>query len=99
MASISLFGTSGLLSNTQSLDSTLPAGTTSQAASTPAPAEDDSVKLSETAQAKLLYTQGQSVSAIAQTLATTTKEIDSDLGITLQNEIEQTLQATLSVKG
>lgn len=62
--------------------------------SSSAAAQDDSVKLSETAQAKLLHQQGQSVSAIAASLGTSTKAIDEDLGITLSEAMQKTLEET-----
>jgi uncharacterized FlaG/YvyC family protein len=61
-----------------------------------AQSQDDTVKLSETAQAKLLHQQGQSVSAIASTLGTTAKAINEDLGITLEETIAKTLEETAS---
>lgn len=70
--------------------------TTADQASTAA--KEDSVRLSEAAQAKLLYTQGQSVATIASSLGTTSKAIDNDLGITLEKAIEKTLEETLSAK-
>jgi hypothetical protein len=66
--------------------------------STAATRQEDTVKLSETAQAKLLYQQGSSVNTIAATLGATTKEVNNDLGITEEKAIEQTLEATLSAK-
>jgi len=96
MSSISLFGS---LSNVQSTTLTNAStqapsqATTSTVATTTS--QEDTVKLSETAQAKMLYKQGQSVSIIASTLGTTAKEINNDLGITLEKEIAQTLQSTL----
>ncbi len=101
MASISL--SSNLLGTTQSTQSaaTTPAANTSGQAktanATAAPnSQNDTVKLSETAQAKLLHLRGQSVSNIANTLGTTTKAINNDLGIDLQKALEQTLQAAES---
>lgn len=84
--------------------STLNASSTSNSASTDtvqtasdnaqAKTEDDSVKLSQAAQERMLYKQGESVSTIASTLGTTSKTVNEDLGIALEKEIEQTLQAT-----
>lgn len=106
MASISLFNSNSLLGTTQSAGyaqspDSLPAAS---ASSQPEPAnatatsnsQNDTVKLSEAAQAKLLYSQGQGVSTIAKTLGTTTKEVNNDLGITLEKELEQTLEKTES---
>jgi hypothetical protein len=70
--------------------------TTADQASTAA--KEDSVRLSEAAQAKLLYTQGQSVATIASSLGTTSTAFDNDLGITLEKAIEKTLEETLSAK-
>jgi hypothetical protein len=90
MASISL------LYSTDSLYNTTQTSTTSTAQKTEADttSQEDSVKLSEAAQAKLLYKQGQSVSAIASLLGTTAKAIDDDLGLTLEKTIEKTLEET-----
>ncbi len=57
--------------------------------------QQDTVKLSAAAQAKALYHQGETVNAIASALGTTTKQIDDYLNITLQKELQQTLQSTL----
>jgi hypothetical protein len=100
MASISLLNSNSLWGTTQST-SAIPAANTSgqsETASTTATSDSqsDTVKLSETAQAKLLHSQGQSVGTIASALGTTTKQIDSDLGITLEKELEKTLQETES---
>jgi hypothetical protein len=54
------------------------------------------VRLSETARAKLLHSQGEAVQAIASSLGTTSKEIDNDLGITLDEELQKVLQETES---
>jgi uncharacterized FlaG/YvyC family protein len=101
MGTVSLFSSDSLLNST--LNSTQTAQQAEQAAqqaqqSAQAAAEQDQVKLSAAAQAKLLYKQGESVGTIAQALGTTTKAIDDYLGITLEKELEQTLQATLSAK-
>jgi hypothetical protein len=93
MGTVSLFGSSNSL-----YDSSLHGTQATQQAQQAATEQQDSVKLSETAQAKLLYKQGDGVSTIASALGTTTKEIDNDLGLTLEKELEQTLQATLSAK-
>jgi hypothetical protein len=102
MASISLLNSNSLLGTMQSTStSTIPAANTSgqpKTASTTAAAnsQSDTVTLSEAGKAKLLHSQGQGVSNIANSLGTTTKEIDSDLGITLEKELEKTLQETES---
>lgn len=97
MASVSLFSTpTDTLSTTRQAS---PASHTQPSAATrPAPgtrSQDDTVKLSETAQAQLLYKQGLSVSTIASTLGTSSTEIDTDLGITLDEEIQKALQSTM----
>lgn len=95
MGTVSLFS-SDALSNS-SLYSTQTTQQTTQtitpAAST-ADAGQETVRLSEAAQAKLLYQQGESVSTIASSLGTTTKEINSDLGLEVEQELEKTLQET-----
>jgi hypothetical protein len=100
MASISLFGSNSLLGTMQGTSSIPAANTSSQPKTSSTAATDnsqsDTVKLSVAAQAKLLHSQGQSISNIANSLGTTTKEIDSDLGITLQKELEQAIQETES---
>jgi len=100
MASILLFNSDTLLGTMQSTGSMPAANTSNQpktASTTATPnSQSDTVKLSEAAQAKLLHSQGKSVSNIANSLGTTTKEINSVLGITLEKELEQTLQQTES---
>jgi hypothetical protein len=100
MASISLFNSNSLLGTIQSTGSIPAANTSGQpktASTTATPnSQSDTVKLSVAAQAKLLHSQGQSVSNIANSLGTTTKEIDSDLGITIEKELEQAIQQTES---
>lgn len=105
MASIVSFGSNSLSGTTQSVDSTQIAGankaedagqTTTATPATTANSQADTVKLSEAAQAKLMHAQGQSINQIASSLGTTTKSIDTDLGITLETELAQTLQATES---
>jgi DNA-binding NarL/FixJ family response regulator len=93
MSSISLFNTSSLYSTTQTATTSAP----QTAAATPATttSQEDTVKLSATAQAKQLYHQGQGVSTIAASLGTDTKTVNNYLGITLEKEIAQTLEATL----
>ena len=100
MSSIS-FLNSNSLSDTVQSTGTIPAATASgqpkTADTTATPnSQSDTVKLSEAAQAKLLHSQGQTVSNIANSLGTTAKEIDSDLGITLEKELEQAIQQTES---
>jgi hypothetical protein len=100
MASISLFNSNSLLGTIQST-STIPAenasGQPKTASTTATPnSQSDTVTLSEASQAKLLHSQGQTVSNIASALGTTTKEINSDLGITLEKELEQAIQQTES---
>jgi len=98
MASISLLNSNQPWGTMQSTGAIQTASTSVQpkAAGTTATAslKDDTVKISLAAQAKLMHSQGQSVSNIASTLGTTTKEINSDLGITLEKELEKALQET-----
>ena len=97
MASISLFNTVDNLYNTTqpATDNTAQTSAVAPAATT---SEEDSVKLSAEAEAKSMYKQGQSVSNIAASLGTDSKTINNYLGLTLEKEIEKTLEATLSAK-
>jgi hypothetical protein len=100
MSSISLFNSNSLSGTAQSTGN-IPAANTSDQPKTDSTtatsnSQSDTVKLSVAAQAKLLHSQGQSVSNIASSLGTTTKEIDSDLGITIEKELEQAIQQTES---
>ncbi len=100
MASIALWNTTSNLSGAVQTAQAAPAQTNA-AASTAAQAatsQEDTVKLSAAAQAKLLHQQGQSISTIASSLGTTTKAVDSYLGITVEQAIEQTLQSTSAAK-
>jgi len=100
MSSISLFGSlNDAQSTTLTNASTQTPSQATTSTATTASSQEDTVKLSETAQAKMLYKLGQSVSVIASTLGTTTKAINEELGITLEKEIAQTLQSTLAAKG
>ena len=100
MSSISLFNSNSQSSTMQSIGTILTANTSVQpktASTTATPnSQSDTVKISVAGQAKLLHSQGQSVSNIASSLGTTTKEINSDLGITLEKELEQAIQETES---
>jgi DNA-binding NarL/FixJ family response regulator len=100
MATIGVFSSASNLYSTSSLYNTTQATAAPQAAATQAAtaSQEDSVKLSSEAQAKLLYKQGQSVSNIASSLGTDTKTVNNYLGITLDKEIEKTLESTLSAK-
>lgn len=94
MASIALFNsTESLYNTTQTTANAAQASTTTQTTSSD---QEDSVKLSTEAQAKMLYKQGQSVSTIAASLGTDTKTVNNYLGITLEKTIEKTLQETES---
>lgn len=84
----------GLTSSATELFSTSGASKTAAQTSTQAEPQD-TVKLSAAAQARLLHQQGQSVTVIASALGATAKQVDDYLGITLQQELEQTLQSTL----
>jgi hypothetical protein len=103
MASLALFSTESLYdtslatttNSTQASTANAAQAAASQAATTP---QQDSVHLSEAAQAKMLYQQGQSVSTIAASLGTTSKSINEELGIALEQAVEKTLEATLTAK-
>jgi hypothetical protein len=99
MASVALFTTASNLYNTAELPATTSSTQTGAATKAATDSQEDTVKLSTAAQAKLLYKQGQSVSAIASSLGTTAKEVDDYLGITLEETLAKTLSATLSAKG
>lgn len=77
-----------------SLSSAYGTTTTDNTQNTTQTVPQDTVKLSTQAQALLLYHQGQSVNSIAAALGATTKQVDDYLGITLQQELQQTLQST-----
>jgi len=100
MASISLLN-SNSLSGTMQSNGTPPAANTSgqpkTANTTATPkSQGDTVTLSEAAQARLMRAQGKSVSSIASSLGTSTKEIDNDLGITVEEALEKAIQQTES---
>ena len=61
---------------------------------TTATSQEDTVKLSAQAQAKLLHSEGQSVSTIAASLGTDAKTVDNYLGVTLTKELTKELEAT-----
>jgi DNA-binding NarL/FixJ family response regulator len=89
--------TSGFTQKENSATHTQTAAADKIAATTQTASEQqDSVKLSAKAQAKLLHQEGQSVSAIAASLGISVKTVDSYLGITLTSTIEDTLQETES---
>jgi DNA-binding NarL/FixJ family response regulator len=98
MGSVSLYSSSTSLSNAlqYSTQTTQQTERTTEAAANSA---QDTVKISDSAQAKLLHRQGESVKSIAAALGTTTKTVDNYLGITEEKELEQTLEATLSATG
>lgn len=91
MASISLFTSSTVQPSTISTSRQA----SQQAAAQRAADAAETVKLSAAAQAKALYHQGRSVTAIAAALGTTAKEVDNYLGITLEEALSQTLESTL----
>jgi hypothetical protein len=93
MSAISLFTSTASSFNT--LSSSSAAQQQTQQAETQASEQQDTVKLSQAAQAKLLYKQGQSVSAIASALGTTSSAIDEDLGITLEKAIEKAIASSV----
>jgi DNA-binding NarL/FixJ family response regulator len=95
------YSTSSLYNTTQTVAAAQSSTTTvAQTAPTQTSAafQEDSVKLSSAAQAKMLYKQGQSVANIASSLGTDSKTVDNYLGLTLEKEIEKTLASTLSAK-
>ena len=98
MGTVSLFNSDTLsnssLYSTQTTQTTQQTVQTANSTASTANASQDTVKLSETAQAKLLYDQGKSVSLIASSLGTTTKEINNDLGIAAEQAMEKALQET-----
>jgi hypothetical protein len=103
MASIALFGATNDTSSITLTGSTTQtqANTTTQAqanTATQSTASEDTVKLSAEAQAKLLRKQGESVSVIASTLGTDTKTVDNYLNIAQEEELEKTLEETLTAK-
>jgi hypothetical protein len=100
MASISLLNSNSLSGTMQSNGTTTAAKTSGQpkTANTTAThkSQGDTVTLSEAAQARLMRAQGKSVSNIASSLGTSTKEIDNDLGITVEEALEKAIQQTES---
>ena len=102
MGTVSLFSSDSYSSSSvYSTDSTQQSQQSAQQTqqTTQATSDEDSVKLSAAAQAKMMYKQGQSVSSIAHSMGTTTKAVDDYLGITLQKELEKTLQETEKASG
>jgi len=93
MGSVSLFNTGNLYS-TGPVSATSPAQVAS-GKKADLTFQEDTLKLSAPAQAKMLQQQGQSVNMIAATLGTNAKTINDYLGITLEQTLEKTLQATL----
>jgi hypothetical protein len=63
------------------------------AATTTTTSKGDTVTLSAAAQARVLHQSGQSVASIASALGTDTKTVDSYLGITVTQAIDQALKA------
>jgi hypothetical protein len=98
MSSVSLFTTSDLYSTTATTSSTQKNAETEAATTSQTSDQEDTVKISTAAQAKLLYKEGQGVSTIAATLGTDAKTINDDLGLTLEKTIEKTLESTVSAK-
>ena len=96
------YSTSSLYNTTQTAaaaqSSTTTATQAAAATQASAASQEDSVKLSSEAQAKMLYKQGQSVANIASSLGTDTKTVNNYLGITLEKEIEKTLETPLTAK-
>lgn len=97
MGSVSLYSSSASLSNAlqYSTQTTQQTEQTTQAAVN---STQDTVKISDSAQAKLLYRQGESVKSIAAALGTTTKTVDEYLNIAEQKELQEAVSAALSAK-
>lgn len=83
--------TAGTTAQTTTAQTATTQTTTTQ---TTAAQEQDDVKLSAAAQAKLLHQQGQSVQVIASSLGATVKQVDDYLGITLQEQLQKTIEET-----
>ena len=89
MSSISLFTNSTTATNEEKV-----ANQAVQKVNDPAAdASQDTVDLSEQAQAKLLYQQGQSVAEIAAQMGTSTTAVNGYLGLLLQQELQQALKS------
>jgi hypothetical protein len=87
MASISFPTTTGNMPDRTQIDSATKAvevQAEQTAQTTTASAPQDTVRISDAAQARLLHQQGLSVSSIASALGTDSKTVDSYLGITTQ---------------
>lgn len=89
MSSISLFTNSTTAANEETAASQAVQKVNDPAAD----ASQDTVDLSEQAQAKLLYQQGQSVAEIAAQMGTNTTTINGYLGLMLQAELQQALRS------
>jgi len=95
MGSISMFTTSS--TSTTNLYSTSAPQTQTQPTQqdkTPSSDQQDTVKLSTAAQAKILYKEGSSVSVIAATLGTTKSAVNDLLGITLDKAMQAAIEST-----
>ncbi|MDR3724197.1 MAG: hypothetical protein P4K83_06880 [Terracidiphilus sp.] len=93
MGTVSLFTSS--TSSYSSLSNTTSAQQKTQQAETQSSDQQDTVKLSETAQAKMLYKQGQSVSTIAASLGTSASAINADLGLTLEKALTKAIESSV----
>jgi hypothetical protein len=98
MASISFPTTAGNLPDRTQIDSTAKTAAVQVEQTAPAAtpsAPQDTVKISDAAQARLLHQAGESVNSIASALGTDSKTVDSYLGITTQ-VLDQALLAAAS---
>jgi len=96
MSSIAIFDTTNSTSSLYNTTQATSVDTTQQTTATTSDtktSEEDTVKLSAAAQAKAMHQSGQSIASIASALGTDTKTVDSYLGITVTEAIEQTLKA------
>jgi hypothetical protein len=93
MGSVTLFTTNQQWDTLQTRQDSQPQDAN---ATTAASSQQDTVKLSAAAQAKLLHREGQSVNQIASSLATTTETVDSYLGITVDEALEKAVEQTLT---
>jgi hypothetical protein len=94
MGAISFFSPQSLSSSAvpgYSAQNQTQAGATAQSQSR---LQQDTVNISDEAKAKLLHKDGDSILTIASSLGTTSKTVNDYLGITLDETIAKTLEAT-----
>ena len=96
MSSIAIFDATSNSNSVYNTTQATPVGA-KQEVTTPTPAattsKDDTVTLSAAAQAKVLHQSGQNVASIASALGTDTKTVDSYLGITVTEALNEALKA------